>query len=180
MRTFFAFPIPKDIQNDLYNQTSKLREDSTGVKWVAPENFHITLRFIGDIEDDILARLEKMVEDVPMHKGIFTVKYKGLGAFPPKGKPKVIYAPIETGKKECSEVYSFLDNLLSAFIPKEKRPYTPHITLGRVKGHAQVPDLRNYSDDVSGAFTVDECVLYESRLGPSGASYYVRKRGGFS
>jgi 2'-5' RNA ligase len=142
----------------------------TDIKWVKPQAIHITVVFLGDLDETQLRQCIGLLTNPALNRKSFTVRYKGAGQFPPKGKPRVLYIPIEQGFSECVEVYSILSSLLPPSISVEKRRYTPHLTLGRVRKGSRIPPPELFKD-LEGEFVVNRCVLYESILKPGGAEY---------
>lgn len=168
IRLFVAIPIPEDIRMDL----ASICHGLPGVRWVPEENYHITLRFLGGIEnglaDDLDAALS-MISAPPVH-----IDLTGLGYFAKKDKAHTLFAKCHKNdglvhlqkKVESAVVRSGLD--------PEPRKFAPHITLARMKGEApgkieQYCGKTRLPDDMS--FTADRFTLFSSHLNSQGSIY---------
>jgi RNA 2',3'-cyclic 3'-phosphodiesterase len=144
------------------------------VAWVTPERMHVTVRFIGRQDDEACARIRAVLDD-PVSVLPFTVRVERLGSFPPRGSPRVIWAGLSGGVEGLESVERDVTARLSRVgIPPEDRPYSPHLTLGRVKepGGLQTAALfRDLADIVLGATTVEAITLFESRVSSKGPTY---------
>jgi RNA 2',3'-cyclic 3'-phosphodiesterase len=144
------------------------------IMWVAPGRLHITLRFIGDVPaaqaDGILEGLAR-----PMAVPPFDVSFGGLGVFPPRGAPRVIWAGIGRGVDGLRAVAGEVETRLRPLgIPGEARALTPHLTLARVRapeGLRAVTVCDGLDDTALGGQRVEAITLMESRLSPGGSTY---------
>ena len=146
------------------------------VKWVGRENLHVTLRFLGEVADTNVPPLIAALES-PLAIGAFEMVLGGGGCFPPGGPPRVIWVAVTHGAAEARRTYAELERRLSAFdVEREARPYTPHLTLGRVR---EIPrsagaSLRAWASELPSPIAhvrVAAATLFRSRLSPNGASY---------
>ncbi|MFA6355531.1 MAG: RNA 2',3'-cyclic phosphodiesterase [Candidatus Omnitrophota bacterium] len=106
-----------------------------GVKWVPEDNIHLTLRFLGDTDEETLSRAASVLAGIAAGSGPFPIRLKGLGAFP-RGisSPTVIWAGLSEGATESAQLSASIGSSLSELgIPKEGRHFSPHVTLGRVR-----------------------------------------------
>jgi len=183
-RCFFAVRFAPHIEEYLARLIADLRRHGGGVRWVPRENLHLTLRFLGEITDSQLEHAMGMPDLGGLH-GPFTVRARGLGAFPLMRAPRVLWAGVE------GETQRDTDHLLSlqkhterwagelGLVP-ERRSYSPHITLGRVT--PPFDGLKKLMDDVigreclSGYGTVEELLLMRSKLSGGPAAYEVARR----
>jgi 2'-5' RNA ligase len=178
IRAFIAIPAPRHVKDFLLQETMDLRRCRAKVKWVGPEAMHVTLKFLGQIPSDRLAGARRVCEEISRDIRPFSLRVQGLGAFPNISKPGVIWAGLLDEERAASRLASELDSGLNkAGFLKEKRPFKPHLTLGRTK-------LRGKDEELSGAiragmdmmgpeFIADRIVLYRSDLKPSGAEYSI-------
>lgn len=157
----------------------RLGEDGPGrIRWVAPEQLHVTLRFLGEVAE-AEAEAVRGVFRTPFEAGTFTAAVSGLGCFPGSGPPRVVWLGIDEGRDGLAAVRAELDRrLASVGWPPEARPLRAHLTLGRMKGwpaRSRREVVRALSDVRPDAarWTVDRVVLYESRQTPAGARYHV-------
>ncbi len=181
LRLFFALTISEDIKESI----AAIQEDITdrlpskNVKMVAPRNIHLTLHFLGDTDTAKLPVLKTIMHDTAAGIGSFSVSVSGFNAFPGIKRPSVLYLGLKEGKGSIEKVHGKMGSLLrNAGFSTDKRPFTPHLTIGRVKKRpdsrsAEVfEQLRNrYASGIFGEFSVEEAVLYKSTLTPSGAVY---------
>ncbi|MEM8733695.1 MAG: RNA 2',3'-cyclic phosphodiesterase [Planctomycetota bacterium] len=138
IKLFVAVPIATPADQELIGVIDSLREHVSGVRWVEREQLHLTLKFIGDVDNRDLLEACRLVSSAVANAAPFPLRLGGLGAFPsvqPNGpvKPaKVIWAGVQEGAKQLSELNAELDRSLKALgIPSEHRQYQPHVTLGR-------------------------------------------------
>ncbi|MBC7319413.1 RNA 2',3'-cyclic phosphodiesterase [bacterium] len=165
MRVFIAVGLPEDIKEELHKLVGSLRRSISDVKWVEKENFHITIRFIGEVEEDRILKLEKILDDIGSKFSPFKVEIKGIGNF-----PHVLWVGIEEGSDTLKNIaYAIEGSLLrEGFQPADKL-FSPHITLGRVKkGIKKFPISKEFGPY---SFVVDSITLMQSQLFPTGPIY---------
>jgi 2'-5' RNA ligase len=144
------------------------------VGWVTAERLHVTVRFIGHCNDVVGARIRGELEpSLPVRP--FALAIQHLGAFPPKGTPRVIWAGLTGDLAALHAVErAVTERLTRVGIPPEDRPYSPHLTLGRVKepGGLTVGALfQGFEDAVLGTTAVEAITLFESRVSSKGPTY---------
>lgn len=171
-RIFLAIETPKNIKQKVTELTSGIKKRTSHVKWVVPENFHINLRFLGNVSEEKISKLIESLKDLRFDK--FKLELKGVGAFPSKNYIKVLWLGV------VSDTLSKLKNGVDARLTrigfaKENREYVPHMTLARVKTASSKEQLLKFitenSDKELGNFEVENFYLYESRLSPKGPEY---------
>lgn len=149
------------------------------VAWVTPERMHVTVRFIGHTNDDAAARIREVLQD-PVLVPRFTLRVEGLGSFPPRGSPRVIWAGLSGDVERLAAVERDVTARLSRVgVPPEDRPYSPHLTLGRVKepgGLKTTALFQNLGDVALGATAVEAITLFESRVSSKGPTYIALQR----
>ncbi len=170
MRAFFAFPIPEEIRERLWQALEPLRRSGRGVSWVGAGQLHVTLVFLGELDESGVSRALELIHHPTLSGVPFSVELGGLGRFPERGSPRVIFARLAQGAEECRAFHRRLAPLTEGLVAPERRPYTPHVTLGRVKSPGELPDLESY-DGAGARFAVERCVLFESILRREGAVY---------
>ena len=183
MRTFIAIELPKEIKDYLGRLQEQLRSSGADVKWVEPQNIHLTLKFLGEIDDKKLAKITQIVEDIAKKKNSFYMHLASIGAFPKINFPRVIWVGIDKGDSETKEITKELDQDLKKIgIPKEDRPFSSHITIGRTKSGLNrerlVMNLNNLGIDFgkeTQEFLVTKITLFKSTLTPKGPIYEVLK-----
>lgn len=176
VRSFLAVELPPHIISEIGKVQERLRACGAGVRWVKVEKIHITLKFFGNIEEEQIADISSVMEEVAVQKNAFTLSVKGLGAFPSTRNPRVIWLGLHGWEENLLPIYREIETRLEAagFVP-EKKPYRPHLTLGRVKSLKGKGDLVDHIErdrDVDlGPFVVDRIVLFRSDLRPTGPIY---------
>lgn len=171
-RLFTGIEIPADIKT----QISKLYGGLPGARWIELENLHITLRFIGDVDDqtyrDVLAAL-RSVRGRP-----FTISLSSVGSFGGQ-KPRAVWVDMEPSADLKSLQLSQENQIAATGLPRDSRKFKPHVTLGRLKGHTSPQQVARYLDLSSGfsarPFEVERFVLFSSRPGRGGGPYIVEQ-----
>jgi 2'-5' RNA ligase len=145
-----------------------------GVAWVAAENLHVTLKFLGGVDAARLALVSAALDEAVRDRPAFELVVAGLGAFPTPTRPRVIWAGAAAGAAALGEVAGRVDRALAALgFPPEERAFSPHITLGRVREprrNERLADLVGRSETF-GTVRVDRVCLMRSDLSPRGARY---------
>jgi 2'-5' RNA ligase len=185
MRLFTGIELNASVvqaAGELVGELSKRSEQlapRSRIAWVTAERMHVTVRFIGHKDDDACARIRAVLED-PVPVSPFTVRAAHLGSFPPRGSPRVIWAGLSGDVEHLEAVERDVTARLSRVgIPPEDRPYSPHLTLGRVKepgGLKTAPLFRDLEDVVLGATVVEAITLFESRVSSKGPTYVPLQR----
>jgi 2'-5' RNA ligase len=174
MRTFLAVDLDETLRSGIASLQRLLsRKGIAGVRWAAPAGIHLTLRFCGEVSRETVQRLIQALEPVVPHAP-FSIRLGGLGTFPPKGSPRVLYlAAKEPGS--LGPLAAWVEQrVVSAGLPVEPRPFHPHLTLGRFHPGArpvsrEILDLPEGED--LGTLSVERVILFESHLEPGGARY---------
>ncbi len=144
IRAFIAIEIESEIKNKLSEYLSKLKRTGADLKLVAPENIHLTLKFIGYIEKEALVALNKIINDVVSGIGPFSISIGNIGAFPSLKKPRVVFVCVQEKGDNLLRIYEKLDKGVERLgIKKESRKYVGHITLGRVKSQKNISKLKD-------------------------------------
>ncbi len=168
MRTFIAIEIPESIKNKLYNSFNKEKKENKGVKWVEKKNLHITLKFIGEIEEGKIPLISKILDDVQDKFKTFKVYLSESGAFPDFRFPRVLWVGIHPEEK-IKEIFDFMEKKLEKIgVLREKRNFHPHITIARVKKKGKINfKKKNFNED----FEIKRVILFKSELNPDGPIY---------
>ncbi len=174
MRLFVALDIPEETRRALRTAMEGFSAVCRGARWVRPEGIHVTLKFIGQVEDAKVAGIQKALSGVRGERAIDTA-FRQFGFFPSEKHPRVLYVGIETGKELGALAGEIEARLAPLGIPKEARAFQPHLTLARFKTNEGLPELRTKiaslpSQEFGGATTA-EFHLYESVLQSGGATY---------
>ena len=179
LRTFVAVEIPSEIQQNIHKGTTSIRQEIGGlVRWVSPENMHLTLKFFGDVSPSNVEFLVQMLRKEAEQVNGFNLHFAGLGSFPNLKRPRVIYNEIQApaGLNALQRGIESASRRLG--YESEERPFSPHLTLGRVRQNVTAADqqkirrcIEGTQVDVLGTARVDSVHLYKSELKPSGSVY---------
>ena len=179
IRTFIALELPEELKKKLSQVQQKFIEKTGGVRWVKPENLHLTLKFLGSTPQDKVPEVIRALEQAAEGMSRFGYFVSGLGAFPNPRNPKVIWAGMKTGSELAAFQQKLDDSLSSIGVPQEKRPFSAHLTLGRVKDPKARRQLRivlqEYCQEDLGRFEAARFVFFRSDLQPTGPVYSVLK-----
>jgi len=142
MRTFIAIELDKEIKDKISSMQDMLKQTNADVKWVKPENIHLTLKFLGEIDEKKAEKIKNILAELTKDKQIFEIMINELGAFPKLEFPRVIWIGIKQGAERALNIASELaDKLVSIGFAKEKRKFSAHITIGRVRSNKNRPEL---------------------------------------
>jgi len=183
MRTFIAIELPKEIRDSLANLQDKLKSTGADVKWVEPNNIHLTLKFLGEIDDQKLDKITSILENIAKDKSSFHSCISSIGAFPRISSPRAIWVGIDKGNNETKEITKQLEEKIEkSGIPKEDRPFSSHITIGRTRSALNLQklaqELKTLENNLGikvAEFDVTKITLFKSTLTPKGPIYEVLK-----
>ncbi len=180
IRTFIALELPEDLKKVFSILQQRLREYTDCVRWVKPEHIHLTLKFLGSIDEELVEPISRILENISKKQSSFSMHIAGIGAFPNTRNPKVIWVGIQSSQDSLTKFQTTLEDALSVFgLPREKRPYAPHLTLGRVRDYRGKRDLEavieKFQHEDMGVYTADKVIFYRSDLKPTGPIYSALK-----
>ena len=174
MRVFVALDIPDEVRANLSALRAKLERACPEARWARVEGLHVTLKFIGEISSEkveqIQARLATIRSAMPVE-----MSFRGAGWFPSERRPRVFWVGI-TATSNLAEIAAEVERQLEPLgIPREQRPFWPHLTLARFdpeKGVERLQKAVRESGSLEfGSTRTGELHLYQSRLKPAGAEY---------
>jgi 2'-5' RNA ligase len=180
LRAFIAVEISPEIHKAIENKTAPLRAalDSSLVRWVPTDNIHLTLKFLGDVSPTNVKMLSQMLSVEVSQHASFTLKFGGLGAFPNPGRPRVIWIGIQAPAELEALQHGIEAAAATLGYPTEKRSFSPHLTVGRVKqkiGSAGMQKIRAALEETQvgslGTAWVNAVHLFKSDLKSTGAVY---------
>ncbi|MCX5702566.1 MAG: RNA 2',3'-cyclic phosphodiesterase [Candidatus Omnitrophica bacterium] len=183
MRAFIAIELSQEIKDSLSQLQERLKSSQADVKWVSPQNIHLTLKFLGEVDESKLEKIGEILETLKADKTPFYMRLSSVGAFPKTNYPRVIWAGIDKGDTETKEIAKFLEEKIAKLgIPAEDRPFSSHITIGRVKSGLnreglvkKLNESVNHFAKANLEFQVEKITLFKSTLTPKGPVYEILK-----
>jgi RNA 2',3'-cyclic 3'-phosphodiesterase len=150
----------------------------SGIRWVASHQHHFTLKFLGGIEAELLAAARAALEGAARDLAPFDLELAGLGAFPSQGPPRIVWVGCGAGRESLvAGAAAIEESFAAAGFPREPRPFSPHLTIGRVKDPRSIPS-RPFREALAreeaarfGTVEARELVLFRSDLSPAGPAY---------
>jgi 2'-5' RNA ligase len=183
IRTFIAVGLDKAVHDRTVALQEALSQSGAEVKWVEPENLHVTLLFLGEVGDRDLPGVCRVVAERAAGRAPFAMSVETAGCFPNPRRPRVLWAGIGAGTQELVTLHDALEPPLMELgcYRREERQYTPHITLGRVRSERPSDKLAGalarHAGWQAGGMQVREVLVMGSELTPRGPVYTVMGRG---
>ena len=178
-RTFIGIDIGGAIRASAVALQKELAKAGAEVKWVTPESMHVTLLFLGEVDDRELHAVCKAVKAVAAGEPPFPLRVSGVGAFPTARRPKVLWGGVADGAEPLARLHAALEAemLELGCYRTEERGYTPHLTLGRVTtaeaGFALAAELPSRAAWQGGRTAVEEVLVYSGEMDRDGPVYTV-------
>ncbi|MFH1964375.1 MAG: RNA 2',3'-cyclic phosphodiesterase [Acidobacteriota bacterium] len=180
IRTFIAVNFPPAVIDKIAGITAYLQTQTPGtaLKWVAPENMHLTLKFLGDVREDRVPEVKECLQEALLHHPTFNISVESLGMYPTASQPRVVWLGINDAGN-LKQIHHNLAKVLKDFDPApEKRSFSPHLTIARIRQNIsrdiarQVGEtLSQFKVDSLGSFEVQTVHLFKSELTPRGPIY---------
>ena len=179
MRAFIAIALNQELHTDILLLQRRLDKYDLAIRWVNPTNMHLTLQFLGDINNQELKTILSSLADAVNSHQSFSLSLSGIGVFPDLCCPRVMWAGIEKGKKECISLQKDIEGSVNRIkVKKENRTFSPHLTIGRFITKNHKPDIgriiekeRNFH--LKALAPVNAIMLFESILTPKGAIHKI-------
>jgi len=180
LRLFVAIPVPEAVRNEMTVVQQELQRlvPSGAVRWTKPEQFHLTLRFLGDVPAVRVTALQEALNAVCRDRPALRLRARGVGFFPNARSPRVIWVGVNDGEGRLADLQKKIEDVAQPFAEKPaSEKFSGHVTLGRVKflnqqeaeklaAHAQA-----VKDRLFGEWTAQEIEIIQSRLLPTGAEH---------
>jgi 2'-5' RNA ligase len=180
VRLFVAVEIGEKLAHGAAKLTEELQRRATAaasrakVTWIPADRMHLTIRFIGEVDDGNASMVRKVLEP-PLAVTPFSLTLCGAGTFPKSGAPRVVWLGVTDGREQLLCVERAITARLTPLgIPEEDRFYSPHLTLARVRDPAGLKSARlldGLADHRIGTTLIDAITLFQSRLSPNGPTY---------
>ena len=180
IRTFVAIPLGDQVKREAIRLIERLRHPDDRIKWVPTDNLHLTLKFLGEVDNTEVPSVCNVVQDACRDRDPFELHFAGTGGFPDLDRPRVLYVAIEDESRGLTEIVSELETGYAdlGFKP-ESRDYTPHLTIGRTKGgrgkasEEVIARMRAAQQLEIGRMVVESVHVIASFLDKQGPTYQV-------
>ncbi|MSS70343.1 MAG: RNA 2',3'-cyclic phosphodiesterase [Candidatus Latescibacteria bacterium] len=178
IRTFIAIAPTEEVRQKIGQMIEDLKPHAQGIRWVKAENLHLTLRFLGDVEESRMPEVHQAVVSAAGQP--FSIRPGALGAFPNVHRPRVLYVSLEGGLEALLGLqHRVEDELVGRGFPREDRPFAPHLTIGRaMRDRRGAINLPSISDPAVSDTVVREVLVMKSDLRPDGPIYTPMARVG--
>ncbi|MDD5337880.1 MAG: RNA 2',3'-cyclic phosphodiesterase [Dehalococcoidales bacterium] len=166
IRSFIAIELPEEVKKALSDLQNKFKKSgSLPVKWVDPGNIHLTLKFLGDVDADSVEGILKAMEEAVKGAASFNIEVKGLGVFPNMNRIQIVWVGLHGELEKLGDLQKKLETNLKplGFMP-ENRPFTPHLTLARVRDFARPEERQRLGRLVSEADFEEKHVINVTSL----------------
>lgn len=175
VRTFIAVELAPGVKHRAGELIKKLKPTGADVNWVPPQEMHLTLKFLGEISRDEIIPLCRLTQEVAAKFQPFDLGFSGTGAFPHTDHPRSLWIGVEEGLEELRALQTALEQGIydQLGFPKERRRFTPHLTIGRVhKATPEMNDVMEANSEFAGDFSeVDELTVFASYKERDGHRY---------
>lgn len=176
IRCFVAVEIPEPIQALLKPvQTHLQSQIHKGTSWTKPGNFHLTLKFLGDVHPEAIHDVSEALQRVIDRHPPFSIDFGGIGAFPNLARPRVIWIGIKQGASTVTRLAKLVNHELTQLGFSTDNRFHPHLTLARLRTATNLEPIKNilrkYDTIVGGSMRVKEIALMQSQLHRNGAIY---------
>jgi RNA 2',3'-cyclic 3'-phosphodiesterase len=175
MRAFIAVELSPRLKETISGIQSEFKRSPGEVKWVIPDICHITLKFLGEVKEEQVTPLRAILDECAVGIKPFQLTVDSLGAFPTMDRPNIIWLGVKDEANILEEIARAIDQKTSALgFPKEDRPFTPHITIGRTRAgsHQALSQVLKSAAVPHETFEVKALTFFQSTLASWGPSYY--------
>jgi 2'-5' RNA ligase len=175
VRSFVALELSDEVREKLAELLKRLHQTNAAVKWVEPENLHLTLKFLGEVPEEQIQNIVEALRAVAQKFEPFSLTVRGVGGFPDLRRPRVLWVGVEA-TNPLMRLQQLVEQAMEklGFEPEE-RAYHPHITIGRVKGMAGIDKVRailsEHADICFGTVLIKHLTLFRSDLSREGPTY---------
>ena len=180
IRSFIAIQLAPDVNRHSTRMLQRLRQSNDGIKWVPADNLHLTLKFLGDVDNTEVPGVCNVIHRVCSHHAPFHLDFGGTGGFPSLERPRILYAGVNDASGTLTKIVSQLETSLAELgFKQEPRDYIPHLTLGRTRSNSRLANsdviarLAAEENTVLGGMLVTSLQLVASFLDKSGPTYQI-------
>ncbi len=178
-RSFVAIDLPDVGRERAVREIEALQQGRSDVRWVRESQLHLTLRFLGDVEVERIDGVRDALRGIAPRHAPIRLTLSGLGRFPPRGRPNVFWMGLGGELDLLDDLAGDVERALARLgFPPERRPFRPHVTIGRVRGPRGLRELEAAVRVRDDEFTlelpaIDAFRLYRSELDPDGARHSI-------
>ena len=176
LRIFIAVELPQDVKNNLLALQDEMKKTGADVKWVKPEDMHLTLVFLGSTPPEKIPAVGENLKKILSGFRPFDIELEGTGSFPESGKPRVIWAGVSGGSEDLARLQKGVEDVTRELgFAGDDRGFTPHLTLGRVRGPGKLEALQAVLEKRKtakfGTVRITSVEIIKSEPGPEGPVY---------
>lgn len=183
MRAFIAIELPQTVKDYLARVQTKLKTANADVKWVNPPNIHLTLKFLGEIDEQQLVQITQILENIARNTPQFSIHLASFGAFPSIKSVRVIWAGIDKGDLKVRQIAENLEKEIEKTgTSNEEGSFSSHITIGRTRSSQNRNKLSQMLENLASERTnfpaelvAEKITLFKSTLTPKGPIYEILK-----
>ncbi len=181
MRAFIAVDLSKESKDYLTLVESQFKKSNADVKWIEQDNLHITLKFLGDIDEEQAKKLITAITDIASKNRQFNIKLGQTGAFPSIRSPRIIWVGVTKGDAELKKIAAEIELCaIKTGVPAENKPFSSHITIGRTRSNLNREKLIQHLNSLNAECNaeppesiVKNITFYKSTLTPKGPIYEI-------
>ncbi|MEK6528281.1 MAG: RNA 2',3'-cyclic phosphodiesterase [Nitrospirota bacterium] len=175
MRCFIAIELPDSVKSCLTRLQDELKKCKADIRWVNPGNVHLTLKFLGNIKEEMLQTISNGMKKVCSSSNPFNLEIKGIGMFPNAKSPRVLWLGVENNSFIMSLQTGIEKEMEKAGFKQEERKFKAHLTIGRFRSSSGKEDIfkavSTHEKDSLGIINVNSMSLMKSELNPDGARH---------
>ncbi len=175
IRIFIAVRVPETVRQKIAEFQSRLKSCGGDIRWVRPESIHVTLKFLGDMAAEQIEPIAESIQKDVTSVRPFDISVEGTGVFPNVRRPRILWVGVEKGSEELKGLAEKVDRACTTFhFQKEKRDYSAHLTIGRVRSPKRIGPLIETLQTIEfegGSYCVEEVTVMKSDLLQTGAVY---------
>lgn len=180
IRAFIAVDIDDKTKQKISELISNLKKSGADAKWITEGQTHLTLKFMGNIDENGVQKISDIISDISNDFEPFKINFSGIGGFPNLNHPSVIWLGIENGSEHLKRLNGAVETALEKIgFKKGDRPFKPHLTLARIRSDKNIRNLiksigeMNSDLDLKNTVEIDKLTLFQSVLNPKGAIYKI-------
>ncbi|MEK7742474.1 MAG: RNA 2',3'-cyclic phosphodiesterase [Nitrospirota bacterium] len=176
LRCFISLELPEELKKNIYGYIEKLKAAGADVKWIPPENLHLTLKFLGDTTEELLKSINERLISLSKSHDRFSLQISGAGAFPNIKYPRVVWLGVHDSEEIIKLQHDIDESMAGLGFKRDEKQFTPHLTIGRVKSmrnkDALIKELATLKEVDFGKIEVINITLMKSELKPGGAEHF--------